>query len=62
MKNIITGFILALVLSAGLAFGHDACMTAEGPAVQGYIGAAIPAVLILIGAALGYAAALFERA
>lgn len=46
---------LALLLIVALGYGHDASMTDQGFAIQGYIGAAIPALLALLSAAIGAA-------
>lgn len=47
------GFALALLTGVALMYGYDFAMTADGFAVQGYIGAVIPASLVLLGAAIG---------
>ncbi len=47
------GFAFAQLLGIAVWFGYTSAMTADGPFIQGYIGAAIPAVLVFSGVALG---------
>lgn len=49
----IAGFLLCALLFVAIGYGHDAALTDEGIAIQGYIGAAIPACVAMLSAALG---------
>ena len=48
------GFALAIVTGIAFWYGYDASLTVT-PFVDGYIGAMIPAVLVLMGAGIGIA-------
>ena len=47
------GFTFALVLVVAYWYGYAFSMTVPGFPIQGYIGALIPVVLVLFGAAIG---------
>lgn len=47
------GFALAVILVIAYLYGYAFALTVEGFPIQGYIGALIPVILVMLGAALG---------
>lgn len=47
------GFALAMLCALAYVYGYDFAMTVEGFPIQGYIGALIPVILVLLGAWAG---------